>query len=140
MQPAAKSATPSAVIERYYDEVWAQRRPERIDSLFAPGYQNHAGARGTLSGPAGIRKNYDSLLTAFPDVRFSVDDLIAAEDRVAVRYTMFGTHRGLFQDLAPTGRAVEVPGIGIYRVADGLIQESWVVRDSLVLLRQLGAA
>lgn len=136
----SKTTPPRSVIERYYDEVWAQRRPEAIDGLFAAGYLNHAGARGTLAGPAGIRSNYDSLVRAFPDVRFDLDDVVAEGDKVVVRYTMHGTHRGEFQGIAPTGRGVTVPGIGIYRIAGGLVQESWVVRDSLVLLRQLGAA
>ena len=136
----SKTTPPRSVIERYYDEVWAQRRPEAIDGLFAAGYLIHAGARGTLAGPAGIRSNYDSLVRAFPDVRFDLDDVVAEGDKVVVRYTMHGTHRGEFQGIAPTGRGVTVPGIGIYRIAGGLVQESWVVRDSLVLLRQLGAA
>ncbi|AYG61849.1 ester cyclase [Rhizobium jaguaris] len=52
---------------------------------------------------------------------------------------MTGTHEGAFMGIAPTGNRVKVPGIGIYEVRDGMIVESWVVRDSLVLLRQLGA-
>ncbi|MFS8115371.1 ester cyclase [Rhizobium jaguaris] len=56
-----------------------------------------------------------------------------------VYYTMTDTHEGAFMGIAPTGNRVKVPGIGIYEVRDGMIVESWVVRDSLVLLRQLGA-
>lgn len=131
------SATPRAVILKYYDVVWDKRQPQAIDELFASGYLNHAGARGVLAGPAGIRKNYDSLVTAFPDVRFTLDDILVDGDKVVVRYTMLATHEGEFQGKPATGRAVTVPGIGIYRVADGQIQESWVLRDSLVLQRQL---
>lgn len=129
--------TPKAVILDYYARVWDQRRPEVIDELFAPGYLNHAGARGVLAGPAGIRTNYFSLITAFPDVRFTLDDILVDGEKVVVRYTMLGTNEGPFQGRPATNRAVTVPGIGIYRVADGQIQESWVLRDSLVLLRQL---
>jgi predicted ester cyclase len=132
-------ATPRDVIERYYREVWDGRQPELIPTLFASTYKNHAGARGTLEGPAGIRANYDATLAAFADVQFTRDETITEHDRVVVRYTMVATHTGPFMHLKPTGRAVNVPGIGIYRVADGLVQESWVVRDSLMLLRQLGA-
>jgi predicted ester cyclase len=132
-------STPREVVERYYREVWDKRQPELIPSLFAPSYRNHAGARGTLAGPAGIRSNYDATLAAFPDVRITRDAVICEGDLVVVRYTMLGTHEGPFQGRAATGRAVSVPGIGIYRIADDLVQESWVVRDSLMLLRQLGA-
>lgn len=129
--------SPRAVIERYYDEVWEKRRPEEIPLLFAAGYVNHAGARGTLSRPDGIRKNYQSLVEAFPDVRFTLDDLLVDGAKVVVRYAMYGTHLGQFQEFAPSGRQVVVPGIGIYKVEGGQIQESWVVRDSLLLIRQL---
>lgn len=132
--------SPRAVIEHYYDVVWAKRRPAEIGSLFARSYLNHAGVRGVLAGPAGIRSNYESLIKAFPDVSFVLDDFLVDGDKVVVRYTMQGTHEGEFQGTARTGRAVTVPGIGIYRIEDGLIQESWVVRDSLLLLRQIGAA
>lgn len=123
---------------RYYREVWERCRPEVIPSLFADSYQNHAGSRGTLSGPAGIRVNYDTILKSFPDVRFELDDIVCEGQKVVVRYTMRGTHSGEFQGIAPTQKAVVVPGIGIYAIADGLISESWVVRDSLSLLNQIG--
>ena len=129
--------TPKEVILRYYDRVWDRRQPEAIESLFAPEYANHAGARGTLAGPAGIAKNYQSLVEAFPDVRFTLDDILVEGEKVVVRYTMLGTHKGAFQGKQATGRTVNVPGIGIYRVTGGLIRESWVLRDSLVLLRQI---
>lgn len=129
--------SPSEVVRRYYRVVWEERNPEAIAALFAAGYRNHAGSRGTLSGPAGIRANYDGLIGSFPDVRFDLDDLLVDGQKVIVRYTMYGTHDGPFQDIAATGRKVVVPGIGIYLVADAQIQESWVVRDSLSLLQQL---
>ncbi len=128
---------PREVILRYYDLVWDKRQPEAIEGLFAPEYLNHAGARGVLAGPAGIRRNYDSLIAAFPDVRFVLDDVLVDGEKVVARYTMLGTHQGEFQGKPATQRAVTVPGIGIYRVSGGLIRESWVLRDSLVLLRQL---
>lgn len=126
------------IIRRYYKEVWDNRNPDLIPGLFAPEYVNHAGARGVLGGPEGIAKNYASLVEAFPDVRFTLDDVLVDGEKVVVRYTMYGTHQGDFQGHPATRREVVVPGIGIYRVAGGMIRESWVLRDSLVLYRQLG--
>ena len=132
--------SPRQVVEYYYDQVWARRRPEVIAALFADGYVNHAGARGTLRGPAGIEQNYASTLQAFPDVAMRLDAVLSEGDQVVARYTMLGTHQGTFQGIAATGAAINVPGIGIYRVSAGKIQESWVVRDSLALLKQIGVA
>jgi predicted ester cyclase len=75
--------------------------------------------------------------TAFPDQRVAVDDLLAESDRVAVRFTLRGTHLGELLDLAPTGRRVTVPGVAIYRIAGGRIAEGWVGFDALGLLEQL---
>ncbi|OON42036.1 hypothetical protein BTJ39_02455 [Izhakiella australiensis] len=132
--------SPREVVAFYYQQVWAERRPELIPSLFADGYSNHAGARGTLSGPSGIENNYHATLSAFPDVEMRVEKLLAEGEFVTAHYLMLGSHQGDFQGISATGSAINVPGIGIYRVQNGQIQESWVVRDSLLLLRQLGAA
>ncbi|MFB9948667.1 ester cyclase [Rhizobium puerariae] len=133
------TAESKKVIHDYYRRVWEDGDVSAIPALFAPGYVNHAGARGTLKGPEGILANYRSLKDAFPDVAFTLDLVISEGSRVCAYYTMTGTHKGTFMNIAPTGNAVKVPGIGIYEVRNGMIVESWVVRDSLVLLRQLGA-
>ncbi|KGT89267.1 hypothetical protein NG99_19890 [Erwinia typographi] len=135
-----QSRSPRQVVEYYYDQVWAQRKPEIIVDLFADEYVNHAGARGTLRGPTGIEQNYFSTLEAFPDVEMRLDTVLSEGDLVVARYSMLGTHQGMFMGVAPASAAVNVPGIGIYRVSEGKIRESWVVRDSLALLRQIGGA
>ena len=127
------------VILDYYRRVWDEGDTSAIPSLFAETYVNHAGARGTLKGPEGILANYRSLKDAFPDVAFTLDLVMSEGARVCAYYVMTGTHKGTFMGIAPTGASVKVPGIGIYEIKDSMIAESWVVRDSLVLLRQLGA-
>ncbi len=133
------TAESKQVIYDYYRRVWDEGEVDAIPALFASGYVNHAGARGTLKGPEGILSNYRSLKDAFPDVAFTLDLVLSEGSRVCVYYTMTGTHEGPFMGIAPTSSQVKVPGIGIYEVRGGMIAESWVVRDSLVLLRQLGA-
>ena len=77
---------------------------------------------------------------AFPDVRITVDDVIAAGDKVALRWHSEGTHRGELEGLAPTGARGLVTGISIDRWQDGKVVESWTEWDNLGLARQLGAA
>jgi steroid delta-isomerase-like uncharacterized protein len=127
------------IIFDYYRKVWDEHDVNAIPMLFAENYVNHAGARGTLKGPAGILANYRSLKEAFPDVAFTLDLVLSEGSRVCAYYTMSGTHKAPFMGIPATGNVVKVPGIGIYDVKDNMIAESWVVRDSLVLLRQLGA-
>lgn len=132
------NADHEAIVIGYYEKVWKDRRPDRIPDYFSATYHNNAGSRGRMVGPAGIEKNYHDLVAGFPDVSFEIADIICDGDKVVVRYVMLGTHTGPYQGAPPSHAKVTVPGIGIYRVADGFIQESWVLRDSLALMKQIG--
>jgi predicted ester cyclase len=72
-------------------------------------------------------------------MRSSEDDLLAADDRVAVRRTMRGTHQGGFMGVGPTGTEVTFGGIWLARLRGGKLEEQWVYFDALGLLRQIGA-
>jgi steroid delta-isomerase-like uncharacterized protein len=127
------------IIREYYSRVWEKNETEAVHQLFAETYVNHAGARGTLKGPEGILTNYRNTRDAFRDCTFTLEKMLIAGKNACAYYKMAGTHTGTFMGIPATGKSVNVPGIGIYMVSGGKIQESWVVRDTLVLLRQLGA-
>src|SRR5215218_1495608 len=75
---------------------------------------------------------------AFPDLRVSVEDLVAEGDRVAARLRFRGTHLGELDGIAPTGRRVDCSGIVISRIEEGKIAEDWANFDDLGMMRQLG--
>jgi steroid delta-isomerase-like uncharacterized protein len=115
-----------------------------IDELVASDAVNHDPAtppqmRG-LRGPEVLKRTVSMYRTAFPDVRITVDDVIAADDRVVLRWHSEGTHRGELAGLAPTGARGSVTGISIDQWKDGKVVEAWVEWDNLGLARQLGAA
>lgn len=109
------------------------------ERIVAPDFVDHTNPPHLQHGLAGHRGIVDLFHAAFPDVRWTIDDMVAEGDRVAMRLTMTGTHRGDFFGIAPTGRYVEVGGTHIVRVADGRIAEHWGHNDDLGLMRQLGA-
>lgn len=76
---------------------------------------------------------------AFPDLRNDIRDLIAAPDRVAVRYRFSGTHLGEAYGIPATGRRVETLGLVMFRIEHGRLVEGWAVDDLYSLFRQLGA-
>ncbi|HUF52919.1 MAG TPA: ester cyclase [Dehalococcoidia bacterium] len=80
-----------------------------------------------------------SFYAAFPDLNHTVEDLLAVDDKVVLRATDRGTHRGDFQGISATGREVEFGVIAIYRIVDGRIVEIWEEGDLLGLMQQLGA-
>jgi steroid delta-isomerase-like uncharacterized protein len=89
------------------------------------------------------RESYVAIVAAnqvaFPDLLWTVEDMVADGDSVAVRYTMTGTHRGDFAGVPPTGKAVVAQSMAFYRLADGQIVEERAQVDMLSVLQQLGA-
>ena len=93
-----------------------------------------------LRGPDVLKRMARMYRAAFPDLRITVDDVIAADDKVVLRWHSEGTHRGELAGLAPTGAHGSVTGISIDRWKDGKVIEAWAEWDNLGLARQLGAA
>jgi steroid delta-isomerase-like uncharacterized protein len=83
------------------------------------------------------RRGFEMMKHAFPGLQAHIEDIIAAQDKIAVR-VRFSGHSGEFLGIPATGRTVEYVSHEIYRVADGLIAEEWICSDMATLLRQLG--
>jgi steroid delta-isomerase-like uncharacterized protein len=93
---------------------------------------------GVAGGPEDMRVALDMIRAGFPDIHVTIEDIIAEGDRVVVRNTWRGTHLGEFNGIPATGNKVEISGIVIWRIENGLITERWATIDTLSLLRQLG--
>lgn len=115
-----------ALVARLIDEVFNGGRLELLDELAAPGMV--AGGKGYL---AERRRR-------FPDLRYTVEDVIAEGDRVVTRLRMHGTDLGDFGGRAPTGRAVEADAVFIWRIAEGRVVDMWSLIDHRTVERQLG--
>jgi steroid delta-isomerase-like uncharacterized protein len=83
------------------------------------------------------RQGFEMMKHAFPDLQAHIEDIVAAEDKVAVRLRFRGTHRGEFLGIPATSRTIEYVSHEFYRIADGLIAEEWICSDMTTLLRQL---
>jgi steroid delta-isomerase-like uncharacterized protein len=130
----------TAVIERYAEEVFNGGNLAAIDDYIDPGYIRHdPGLPFVVQGPEGVRQMVTAFRTAFPDIHFDCQAIIADGDHVAAHWLASGTHQGDLMGLPPTGKSVTVSAIEIYRLAGGKIAEQWVVVDNTSMLRQLGA-
>jgi steroid delta-isomerase-like uncharacterized protein len=96
------------------------------------------GSPEPLRGPQAFAQFVSGLITAFPDVRFEVEDQIESGDTFAVRWTAEGTHTKPLGNIPPTGKRVRVDGIAFDRLAGGKVVERWEQWDQPGLLRQLG--
>jgi len=112
---------------------------DAAEALVAADFHHHDAMPGTPPGRDGYRAVANVLRAGFSDLRFEVEDVIAAGDRVAVRTWFTGTHDGPFMGMPPTGRRVRMQQVHVFRVEDGRIAEMWAVMDQLGALRQLGA-
>jgi steroid delta-isomerase-like uncharacterized protein len=129
-----------ALVRRLVEGVWTTGNLDAADALLAPNMVDHAAQMGGgLGDREGFKNQVRMFRSAFPDGHTRIDDMIAEGDKVVLRWTDGGTHRGEFMGIAPTGRPVTITGIDIYRIADGKIVEYWCNEDELGLLRQLGA-
>jgi len=128
------------IVRRLYDEVWNKRKLDVVAQLISP---SHAlldpFVSGSQVGPELYRRRVLELTSSFPDLRFTLDDVIAEKDKVVVSWMISGTHKGDFMNITPTGKKVSVEGITIHYLRDGKILDSNARWDALGLLRQLGA-
>jgi steroid delta-isomerase-like uncharacterized protein len=133
------SAQNKAVVLRDIEEVWNRGNYDSLDELVASDIVIHSPAPGgDIHGPEGIRQYYGALRAAFPDLHFTIEDLVAAGDRVVTRWAASGTHTGMFQGISPTGKHIRLAGIDIDRLVNEKTVECWPIADELGLLQQLG--
>ena len=113
-----------AVAMRVFDEIFNQGKFQVADEIYAPDFQNHG-----LHQSVDLKTDQKAVHAekqAFPDLRMSVQQIVAAGDKVAVLWTFQGTHTGSgYEGLPPTGTPVELRGITIWRIVDGRIREEW---------------
>jgi steroid delta-isomerase-like uncharacterized protein len=129
-----------SVIRRYFQELFNQGRLELIEELLHPEYVNHSPSPGVPAGRDGLRVIVPALRSAFPDLTYTIEELVVGADAVATRTTLRGTHRGDFFGLPASGRAFCVQQMTIERFAQGRIIAHHRVTDEASLLRQLTAA
>jgi steroid delta-isomerase-like uncharacterized protein len=120
-------------------EIFNRGRFERLNEFLTADYVNHDAPPGSAPGRDGIREVVTMFRGAFPDLKVTIDDQIAEDDKVSSLATTTGTHRGPIFGIQPTGQAIAMKGVTMVRIAHGRLAESWVKNDLLSLMTQLGA-
>ena len=130
------SSENKALIRRYLDECIGKNDMSLMDTLLAPTYVWHAPS-GDFDLQA-YKQFQPSVLAAFPDGYWTLEDMVAEGDRVAWRCTFHGTHRGEFMGFPATGKPVHMSLMLISRIAEGKIAEEWEIWDGAGMAQQLG--
>jgi steroid delta-isomerase-like uncharacterized protein len=127
------------LVRRFLEDVIERQDLGAADAVQSDDYTLHMpGLPGPVRGLAAWKGVIAGYFEAFPDLHLTIEDEVAENDRVAIRYVWSGTQRGPFLGITPTGKAVRVPGTVVFRVADGHVAEEWHLDDMLGLLQQLG--
>jgi steroid delta-isomerase-like uncharacterized protein len=126
-----------AIVRRYLEQLYNRGELAAADQIIDPVVVFYEPAR-IIRGREDLKRRAAAFRAAFPDLQVAIEDELVEGDRVATRWTLRGTHRGEFAGIAPTGKAVNVAGIIIWRVAGGKIREAWGSYDALGLMQQLG--
>lgn len=125
-----------AVARRVFDEIFNQGKFEAAAEIYAPDFVNR-GPRRSL----GLKEDQDAARgwrQAFPDLKVTVEKLVAEGDLVTVLWVGRGTNTAAGNGLPATGKPVELRGITIWRIAGGRIREEWSAFDRLSMMQQLG--
>ena len=126
-----------SIVRRLIEDGWNRGDLAVVDDCLAPSYTQE-GPLETIRGPEGEKAAITKYRKAFPDCNLQIDEMFSAGDRVVVRFTYSGTHRGEFEGLAPTGRTAQGKGIDVVHMLDGRIVASYSQWDALGLMQQLG--
>ena len=137
MIATSRSVEANRALGRKFFEEQDRLRGGPADALLADGYQATIGTGGVMDrlGHQGFAAQF---YAAFPDAQHAVEEVFATDDRVAVRFTLRGTHSGSFFGIPATDRPITVAANVLMHVANGKVEKLFGVFDEAGLLRQIG--
>ena len=133
------SAKDLKALTRRFIEEWNKGKAAAmavIDELYATNFVSHGDE--DIRGIKNVKQSTSEEFSAFPDLHFTIDDMIVEGDKLAARYTITGTHKGEYMGAPPTNKKITIRAIAIERFAGGKIVEEWGSMDTLGLMQQLG--
>jgi steroid delta-isomerase-like uncharacterized protein len=122
------------IVRRIYEECLNSGQLELLNQLVD---QNFVGINGQ-QGPSAFASIIQELRQGFPDIRWTIEDLIAEGDRVVVRWRWQGTHRGSFRGIPASQKQMTNSAIAIYQLRDNKVVQTWIQTDQLGFLQQIG--
>ena len=137
--PTAEEKQNLSTIKQLFEEFVNQGNEAVLDELAdANLIENEEMPPGIESNREGVKQFFRMFRSAFPDLHFQINDLIAANDKVVARVTVTGTNQGSFMNMPPTGNKVSYKVIDIFRLTNGKVVEHWGIGDNMKMMQQLG--
>lgn len=130
----------ATLARRWYEEYAEEKDLSLVDKYLAPDFANHTPLPGIPNDREGYKQLLSMYTEALPDFEVIVEDVVAEEDKAAVRWRVKATHTGPLMGVPPSGNEVDITGAGIVHVRDGKIVAQWEIADLLGMMQQIGAA
>jgi steroid delta-isomerase-like uncharacterized protein len=128
-----------ALARQLVEEVLNRGNMSLADEILAPNFVEHEELPPEIPpGREAPKMMFTMLRSAFPDFKATIDDIVAEGDKVVIRQTWTGTHKGEFMGIPPTGKSISINVIDIIRIAEGQFVEHWGVMDQMAMMQQLG--
>jgi steroid delta-isomerase-like uncharacterized protein len=126
------------VFEKLVEEAYSKGNVDVLNEIFAPNFTEHQA--GIVPPTAeGVKRSIAAIRGAFPDMKLTVEEMVASGDKVWARLTGRGMHRGPFVGIPPTGKSIVITVMDECRFENGQIVEHWGVADQLAVMAQIGA-
>ena len=134
---------PKQLINRFVNELWNERHFDVADAIFATNCVTHQLRSGVPvdavpRGPEAIKEHVAGWIASFPDLSFSIEQMLSEGDRVVTQLLMEGTHQGAWLGIPASGKKMQIRMFTIHRVLQSKIVEDWVLVESLGVFQQLG--
>ena len=128
-----------SVLMTFIEDVINQGRLERADDIVIENFVELDPLPGQAQGREGLKEVIRQMRSAFPDIRWTIDEMVAEGDKVFSRFTWSGTHEGAFLGVPATGRRITVKGMVVDRLVAGKMVDSRILMDTLGMMQQLDA-
>lgn len=133
---SAQSDANKELAKAFFEEIWNKGDESAIDRFLSEDTVGNDPKFGV--GRENFKVQWRKWLAAFPDIHFSIEELIADDDKVVTRWRLTGTHQGEYLGQPATGNKVDVDGVSIDRIKDGVVISGFDAWDSLKFRQQLG--
>ncbi len=128
------------IARRLLEDIWQKGDRTTAQEIIADDIIIHGTVPGQPPGPEGQLYAANFFRSIFPDLQWTIEDLVAEGDKVVLRWTMRGTHQGPLGDIAPTGKQVMWTGIDFLRIQNRKVAEIWHNEDYFGLVKQIQEA
>jgi steroid delta-isomerase-like uncharacterized protein len=126
------------ICRRFLEEGVNKGNQAVAEELVGPDFVDHNPLPGLPPNRDGFKQSFVIFHSVFPDMKYTIEDMIAERDKVVVRWIATGTQKGELFGVPPTGKHITTVGIDIFRLADGKLMELWLSWDQLGMMQQLG--